>query len=197
MVVVCLKMSEGDLVMDVDSDLSLYHQVELPTAGLKPGLKLPVPAPVGEEVVITDCGVPMAEVLSPVPAHSQILEDQAMEEFMVELPLDPEDEDYSMDSQQETAAHYSSVYTMLEPATTGCTSPWSLGASCNSDSLDSGLGSSEKSSILSKKNSVSRLPSQGEHYITLLHYLCFGGGTEGGRSGDGEKICFTLKLYCN
>ena len=33
-----LKMSEGELVMDVDSDLSLYHQVELPTAGLKPGL---------------------------------------------------------------------------------------------------------------------------------------------------------------
>ena len=184
-------MSEGELVMDVDSDLSLYHQVELPTAaGLKPGLELPVPAPVGEEVVITDCGVPTAGVPSPAPAHSQILEDQAVEEFMVELPLDPEDGDYSMDSQQETAAHHSPVYTMLEPATTGCTSPWSLGASCDSDSLDSGLGASEKSSILSKKNSLSRLPSQGEYCITLLHYLLFFLG-----EGRGEKRWWWKNLF--
>ena len=178
MIVVCLKMSEGELVMDVDSDLSLYHQVELPTAaGLKPGLELPVPAPVGEEVVITDCGVPTSGIPSPAPAHSQILEDQAVEEFMVELPLDdPEDGDYSMDSQQETAAaHHSPVYTMLEPATAGCTGPWSLGASCDSDSLDSGLGSSEKSSILSKKNSLSRLPSQGKHYTATFSFY-WGGG---------------------
>ena len=153
--------------MDIDSEMSLYHQVELPTS-LKAGLELPVavPAPVSEEVVITDSGVPTSAVPSPVPAapelpHSQILEDQAVEDFIVELPLD-EPEDYSMDAQQEVAAgpHHSPVYTMLEPAP-GCTSPWSMGASCDSDSLDSGLGASEKSSILSKKNSMSRLPSQG------------------------------------
>ena len=187
-------MLEGELVMDVDNDLSLYHQVELPTAGLKPGLELPVPAPVGEEVVITDCGVPTSGVpVESQPHPADVLEDQAVEEFMVELPLDdPEDGDYSMDCQQETpAAHHSPVYTMLEPATTGCTSPWSLGASCDSDSLDSGLGASEKSSILSKKNSLSRLPSQGEHYIAAFSF----GGGEG--VFDGEKICFSLTLYCN
>ena len=181
-------MSEGELVMDVDSDLSLYHQVELPTAGLKPGLELPVPAPVGEEVVITDCGVPTAGVPSPEPAHSQILEDQAVEEFMVELPLDPEDGDYSMDSQQETATHHSPVYTVLEPATTGCISPWSLGASCDSDSLDSGLGASEKSSILSKKNSLSRLPSQGEYCIHCYIISVFLGGR-------GEKRWWWKNLF--
>ena len=167
-------MSEGELVMDVDHELSFYNQVELP--GLKAGLELPVavPAPAGEEVVITDCGVPTSGAPSPAPApvsglpHPQILEDQTIEEFMVELPLDePEDGDYSMDAQQEAAAaHHSPMYTMLEPAPE-CTSPWSLGASCDSDSLDSGLGASEKSSILSKKNSMSRLPSQGI-YIAIF-----------------------------
>ena len=165
--VLYLKIPEGELVVDMDSEMSLYHQMDLPTS-LKAGLELPVavPAPVGEEVVITDSGVPTSGAPSPVPTvpgltHPQILEDQAVEEFMVELPLD-EAEDYSMDAQQEAAVgpHHSPVYTMLEPAP-GCTSPWSMGASCDSDSLDSGLGASENSSILSKKNSMSRLPSQG------------------------------------
>ena len=163
-------MSECELVMDVDNDLSFYHQVELPR-GLKPGLELlPVPAPVGEEVVITDCGVPTSGVpLGDNQSHpAEVLDqDQAVEEFMVVLPLDDSevvDGDYSMDSYQETAAaHHSSEYTTLEPAT------WSLGASFDSDnSFDSGLGASEKSSILSKKDSFSRLPSQGKNYIATF-----------------------------
>ena len=150
--------------MDIDnSDLSMY-QMGVPGPCGKPGLE--VPAPVSEEVVISDSGVDSKPLTQAVPvlqerSTAQILEDQRVEEFMVEIPLDRDEDDCSRDSIRQPEEP---VYIMLEPAPdcgllTSQLFPTS--ASGDDESVDSGLGSSERSSILSKKSSFSRLPSQG------------------------------------
>ena len=152
--------------MDIEnSDLSMY-QMEVPGLGGKLGLE--VPAPVSEEVVISDSGVlsePSAPGV-PVPQEtSQILEDQRVEEFMVELELDEDSRDSVLSQQQEP------VYTMLEPAAEYTLANPLLplsGSGGDDESVDSGLGTSESSSLLStKKDSFSRLLSQGKKNVLI------------------------------
>lgn len=166
-------MSEGEVAMDMDnSDLSMY-QMEVPGLCGKPGFE--IPAPVSEEVVISDSsvaseppapGVPVLQETSTV----QILEDQRVEEFVVEIQLDQDEDDCSRDSVHQPEEP---IYTMLEhaPKCGSWTSQlFPTSASGDGESVDSGLGSSERSSILSKKNSFSRLPSQGKPSNKLISF---------------------------